>query len=154
MSEKICRDIFILTYDRLRKYQGVWHLEQHPLFPGQIFLEGEEEKGLQEELEKVRGRIGCGKHLVEVRQEEEDFLRKLCGKEHHLEMSRGIIFHGNTRVTEGPLKGMEKRICRIDRHKRLARGEIAKKAGPSEQNEGGMAGCCYISAGLEITEKS
>ena len=40
-------------------------------------------------------------------------------------MSRGIIREGNAQVTDGPLKGMENRIRRIDRHKRLAKIEIA-----------------------------
>lgn len=153
LSEKIIRDIFILTYDRLRKYQGVWHLEQQLLFPGYIFLECEEEKGLLEELKKVHEDMGCGKRLIRVSREEERFLRKLFGKEHHLEMSRGIISEGSTKITEGPLKGMENRICRIDRHKRLARVEIGRRTERYEQAGRSGADYCYISVGLEITEK-
>ena len=46
-------------------------------------------------------------------------------------------------VTEGPLEGMEERICQINRHKRLARIRASKS------REAG-----YILAGLEIMEKS
>ena len=74
--------------------------------------------------------------------EEEQVLKILCGREHHLQMSRGIIDKGIPHITEGPLKGMESRICKIDRHKRLARITITKR-----QDYG------WLPAGLEITEK-
>ena len=59
--------------------------------------------------------------LVRVEPEEEKVLRMLCGAGHHSQMSRGYIRDGKTVVTEGPLKGKENLIRRIDRHKRIAR---------------------------------
>ncbi len=56
---------------------------------------------------------------------------------------RGVIYGGITQVTEGPLKAAERRICKIDRHKRLAKVEVP---------EGKIFR--YLSAGLEIEEKS
>ncbi len=53
-----------------------------------------------------------------------------------------MIFEGVTKVTEGPLKGLEAQICKIDRHKRLARLET-----PQGEN------VRYVLAGLEIMEK-
>ena len=112
------------------------------MFPGYVFLESEDEEILSEELE------GCGltfrerQSLFRIGNKEEEFLKRLCGAAHHLEMSRGVLHQGSARITEGPLKGMEKRISRIDRHKRLARVEMTIK--PDNH---------YIQAGLEITEK-
>lgn len=39
--------------------------------------------------------------------------KHLYGGGHHLKMSRGILFKGAARITEGPLKGMENRLCKI-----------------------------------------
>lgn len=126
----------------MRKYEGIWHLERQLLFPGNIFLESNDEEIPSEEIEKWIGIVWQKFSLIRLGKREEDFLKKLCKDEHHLEMSKGVICKGNTQITEGPLKGLENRIDRIDRHKRLARVDIA-----------GNPGCCYITAGLEITEK-
>ena len=73
----------------------------------------------------------------------EEFLRSLCGKEHHLGMSRGYIKDGETHVINGPLVGMERRIRKIDRHKRIAR--VMLPAGEPGR---------LMAAGLEITSRS
>ncbi len=153
LSPKACRDIFVLTYDRMRQYEGTWHLERHLLFPEYVILESGNEEVLLEELEKRCDFARREQYLVRVGAEEEKILRNLCGKEHHLEMSRGIIREGNAQVTDGPLKGMEHRIRRIDRHKRLAKIEIAGIADDLRHYRK-EAWCRYIPAGLEITEKS
>lgn len=129
----------------MRRYGGAWHLERHLLFPEHVILESRNEEFLLGELGKYCGPVEGERYLVRFGAEEEKVLRDLCGKERHLEMSRGVIREGGTQVTDGPLKGMEDRIRRIDRHKRLAKIQIA----------GIEAACCrYIPAGLEITEKS
>ena len=140
---KVFRDVFVLTYDRMRKYKGAWHLERHPLFPGHIILESGEDGILSADSEKCGMTSVLWNHMVRIGSKEEGVLRGLCGEAHHLEMSRGVIRKGNTRITEGPLKGKEGQICGIDRHKRLARIEI-----------GIRPDCRFILAGLEITEKT
>lgn len=142
LSKRAVGDIFVLTFDRMRRYEGVWHQEQQLLLPGYVLIESEDERILSEEIEKCSNISVQNKYLIRVKQEEEIFLKKICGVKHHLEMSRGIIRKGSTLITEGPLRGMEKRISRIDRHKRIARIEIGIKLD-----------CRYILAGLEITEK-
>lgn len=144
MPPKAYTDIFVLTYDRMRRYEGAWHLERRLLFPEYVFLESGNEELLFEEFGKCGGIAADGRHLNRIEREEEKFLRSLCGKGHHLGMSRGVIREGSTHVTEGPLKGMESQICRIDRHKRLAKIKIRGLA-----DELGR----YIMAGLEIKEK-
>ncbi len=142
MPKKTANDIFVLTFDRMRRYEGAWHLERQLMFPGYVFLESEDKKFLLEELERCGAIFGRKTQLFQVSWEEEEFLKRLCGVSHHLEMSRGIMKKGNARITDGPLKGMEERISRIDRHKRLARVEMMSK--PDSR---------CITAGLEITEK-
>lgn len=127
----------------MRRYQGVWHLERKLIFPTNVLLESENEEALIKELEQCKNLAGQTHPIQKMDLEEETFLRFLCGKERHIEMSRGVVCKGVTQVVEGPLKGMEKRICKIDRHKRLAR--LRTK---NSQN------LRYISVGLEIVGKN
>ena len=123
LSKKALDRCFVLTYDRMRRYEGAWHIESMPLFPGYVFLETNAPKLLMEELKQYAQMIhvlGDGVTAIPVRVEEETFLRSLVGKDHHLGMSRGYIADGRTYVTEGPLRGKENFIRKIDRHKRLA----------------------------------
>lgn len=94
------------------------------MFPGYVFLESENPKQLIREIGEssyLRGIFAQGSSLFVLEPEEELFLRKLCGREHHFGMSRGYIRDGRTFVTEGPLRGREQLIRKIDRHKRMAR---------------------------------
>ncbi len=131
-----------MTYDRMCRYKGAWHLEQKQLFPASVFLESEDVQTLTRELAVCLAPAKQRNCLIPLNQEEEVFLKSLCGDERHLRISRGIILKGITKITEGPLMGLEDRICKIDRHKRLA-----KVATTVRQNNH------YIPAGLEITEK-
>ncbi len=142
LSPKAVQNVFIFTYDRLRRYEGAWHLERKLLFPAHVFLESENEDILLQELAKCSAAARQENPLVRMNEEEEQFLRILCGKEHHLHISRGIICKGAAHITEGPLKGMESRICKIDRHKRLARIAITTRQDYRS-----------IPAGLEIADK-
>ena len=122
----------------MRRYEGTWHTEKRLLFPSYVFLESENRTVLLEELKE-----GGMEALLCIEQAEEKFLKDLYGDSRHLMMSKGIVKGGFPKVTAGPLKGMEHKICRIDRHKRLAR-----LATPGRMASGS------ILAGLEIIEKS
>ncbi len=124
LTKEALQDAFVFTYDRMRRYNGAWHLERQPLFPHYLFLESRSEEKLMEELKlysKVFDVLGSGGSLIRVEPEEEKLLRTLCGRGHHSQMSRGYIRNGQTVVTEGPLQGRENLIRKIDRHKRIAR---------------------------------
>ena len=105
---KACR-AFIITYEKMKRYEGSWHLICEPLLSGYFFLKTEESKVLEEAQDSIP--IDSG---------EERFLKELGGRDHHVPMSRGYIREGKTCVTEGPLCGHESQIQKIDRHKRLA----------------------------------
>ena len=57
-------------------------------------------------------------------EEEVRFLTQFGKEEHIVEMSRGIVENDRVIVMEGPLKGNEGLIRKIDRHKRKAWLEI------------------------------
>lgn len=143
ISRKVFKKSFILTYDRMRRYEGVWHIERKILFPACVFLESEDRKFLSEEVKKCFG--SCENRLFTLDCETESLLKKICGESGNLSMSKGIIHKGVPQIVEGPLKGMEDRICKIDRHKRLATVAAVNLTESQSQR--------WITAGLEIIEK-
>ena len=52
MDGKALQDAFVFTCDRMRRYEGDWHLEQRLLFPGLLFLESQDKDRLCQELER------------------------------------------------------------------------------------------------------
>ncbi len=146
ISHEILKDVFTFSYERLKRYEGDWHLEETLMFPEYIFLESDNPQLLYEEIKTTQSLFeyfdGNGV-LMQVNSEEEKLLKSLYGSTHLLPISRGYIRDGVTYVTEGPLRGKEKMICRIDRHKRIARLNTAFLKQPHQ-----------LIAGLEIVSKS
>ncbi|MCH1982940.1 hypothetical protein MCG98_10225 [Ruminococcus sp. OA3] len=121
------QDIFTFTFDRMKRYQGQWHIENALMFPNYIFLESKDEDINSDELKQCWDFVKAEdvpNTLFKVLPEEERFLRSLCDSSHHLKLSRGYICDGITHIDEGPLRGLECYIRKIDRHKRMARLEV------------------------------
>lgn len=144
----ILQDVFVFTCDRMKRYQGSWHIEHTVMFPGYIFLETGDIRELSVWLEPYREFVCVledGGLLRRVDPGEEALLHQLGGKKHHLGISQGYIQDGVTHVTKGPLVGMERRIQKIDRHKRIA--WIEYPAGMKKIRKS-------FTAGLEIISKT
>lgn len=123
-DKNVIEDVFTVSYDRMKRYQGAWHLECRPLLPETIFLSGEDQDAvsnwLQEALPSIEKCISSY-DLNCFSEGARGFLEELSGRNHHICFSRGYIRNGKTYITEGPLKGKEMFIRKIDRHKRLAK---------------------------------
>ncbi|MCD7867641.1 MAG: hypothetical protein LUG62_05515 [Clostridiales bacterium] len=132
---------FQFTVERMRHYHGAWHSLTVILFPDYLFLDCGKDRA--EELKEKQ------LPLFPMPEEVSKLLWELCGKQHHIPMSRGVIRDGVTKVTEGPLMGHEERIVRIDRHKRLAWLKVSESAPRDFRKES----TSLLIAGLEITEK-
>ena len=138
----------MLTYERMRKYEGAWHLERWNLFPECVIFErkGEEElrqilQGLEKELFLNGDRIET--RVIAIEKAEEEMLKEMSGAGRNLSMSKGMIRKGKLQVLEGPLQGREKLIRKVDRHKRIAFLTVE-----------GVGDEMCLQAGLEITEKT
>ncbi len=151
-TKNAMENVFLLTCDQMRRYEGAWHMEQRPLFAGHVFLESENTEQL---LAEQKGFGTPGTRLFSILPQEERFLRLLCGEDHHLGFSRGYIREGRTYVVEGPLRGMEAWIRKIDRHKRLARVKVPEMEilGVKETARECRELHKEICAGLEIVSK-
>ena len=53
MSKEALKEAFVFTYDRMRRFQGEWHLERQLMFPAHVFLDSDDEAALTEELRTV-----------------------------------------------------------------------------------------------------
>ena len=134
-----------MTYERQRRYEGAWHTEIRPLFPGYQLLSADSEEKLEDELRKTAAAFGIARKdmtVYPIPEENKRFLTELCGNGQHLPMSEGYIKDGRTYVTSGPLRGKEAWICKIDRHKRLAKLELPEEGTGRE-----------VCMGLEIVRK-
>lgn len=171
LPSKIFQKGFVLTCDRMRRYEGDWHSERKILFPEYVFLESEDGRSLAEEVRKCL--YLKESELFSMDREEEKLLKRLCGENGNLNMSKGVIRQGTPLITGGPLKGMERQIRKINRHKRLAKVETNENfAGLSMCSDnvwnvkkcladvGSSSGALirtwriqYLTAGLEIMEK-
>ena len=83
LSREALKDVFYLTYDKMRRYQGAWHTERQQMFPHYIFLESDNEERLRKELEEYREFVTILEDreiLIPVQKEEEQLLRGCAGK--------------------------------------------------------------------------
>lgn len=128
------QDVICFQYQRMLRYGGDWHLEKRRLLPGYIFLSGTKAMKMKRELKEDPGisLIPC----------KLSYLKSLCSEDNLIEISKGIIRGGVPVVLDGPLKGREYLIRKIDRHKRIAELEVPF-AGKDTR----------ITVGLEICEK-
>ena len=112
----------------VHRIQGKRVIVKKPLFPSYVFVETElNPNGFQQALLQYRSQIrGILKELryeddvSALSTEERAYLEGLMDEEHNVRISKGEILDGEVIITEGPLKGYESNIIRIDRHKRRA----------------------------------
>lgn len=132
--------VFIFTYDRMKRYQGAWHVEQDVCFPKAIIVETENEVNVFQKM--AHAYMECSAAVIPPAVK--DILEKISDDNQHIRMSGGVIADGKMQITDGPLVGMEKYVKKIDRHKRLAWLEF--------EIDDGMH--LKMQVGLEITSKS
>lgn len=138
-------DCFVLRRQALRRRGGAWRLCDEVMFPGYIFLVTDDPAGLAEGLGLLTSfayllnRDGAPSTLDE---REVAFVRDFGGPQHTVALSRGSIEGGRLTVEEGPLKGREHLVAKVDRHKRMA------------WLHGGMLGAGSVRVGLEVVSKT
>lgn len=145
VDDDILWEAFIPRYERMKRYQREWHKEQLPMFPGYIFLVTERVEELFYRLKKVPELtkiLGDGREFIPIKDEEKALLQQMGNEEHVTEMSVGYIAGERVVILSGPMMGMEGKIKKIDRHKRMAVLEV------------GMFGRWVdVKVGVEIVEK-
>ena len=138
-------DCFVLRRQALRRRGGAWHLCDEVMFPGYIFLVTDDPAGLAEGLGLLTSfahLLNCDGAPATLDEREVAFVRDFGGPHHTVALSRGSIVGGLLTVEEGPLKGREHLVTKVDRHKRMA------------WLHGGMLGAGSVRVGLEVVSKT
>lgn len=138
-------EIFVPLFERRKCVKGEWTKVTTPLFPGYLFFETDDVKDMHLRIRKLNvftKVLKTGDVYTPISPEEEEFLRNLTGEDHVARQSIGVIEGDKVIVMEGPLYGLEGKIVKINRHKRIAtiRSDF-------------MGGARDIKVGLEIVEK-
>lgn len=125
LSKEALEEAFIFRCQRLWRLDGVWKPVIKEMFPGYVFLQSSNPKALSKELESYRKFLRVleeNGYLISVYEEEEEYLRKLCGDNHFMGLSYGFKDQeeGDLHMIRGPLCGQEERIVKINWHKRFA----------------------------------
>lgn len=124
VDEGVLQEAFVPRREVMRRNDGVTTRVIEVLFPGYLFVVTETPRELCAQLKGVpaftRMLGGSDKRFIPLNQSEIDCLEEFCGVNRVVEMSRGVIEGDKVRVSEGPLKGHEGIIKKIDRHKQCA----------------------------------
>jgi len=145
MPEHCVEACWIPKYETIRKYKGAWHREEKLVFPGYLFIQTEQVDQLQHELRRFPEMTTLLHHdgkIISLTKEEENILYALYGKGECIGMSYGVQVGDRIEVKEGPLKGHESLIRKVDRHKRRVYIEIELWGSVKE-----------VELGMEIVEK-
>lgn len=141
---------FIPKEEILFKKSGIIKKEMRILFPGYVFVESELQE--QEFLRLVSSFIYSINEFVcilkysdteiAMKESERKMLLSLCNNDHCIELSYGVFEGDRVHILDGPLKGQESIIKKINRHKRQAWIEIEI-----------MGDVRFVNVALEVIEK-
>jgi len=119
---------FIPLYERIFKFPEKTIKKLKPLFPGYVFIESEVSDC--EFIKTINPIVYASCDIANVlkysntqfaiRKSEKQMLMSLCNEDYNIESSRGIIEGDQIHIIDGPLKGMESIVKKIDRHKKQA----------------------------------
>ena len=124
INTELYTDIFIIRFDRAKRYYGAWHKEKKIMFPGYMFIDTDNPCEIYgqlknvPELTKILGREG--EDFIPIEAGKEAMFKAMVNEDYEIPISVGVIEGDKVIVKDGPLVGMEGFIKKIDRHKRLA----------------------------------
>lgn len=118
-------ECFSTKREVLRREGGTWQKCEENLLPGYLFVSCDDPSRVADCLKRIPAftrMLGNDDVFIPLSDDEVRWLSRLTTSEERIiRMSRGVIEEGGkVVVTEGPLRGYEANIKRIDRHKRVA----------------------------------
>ncbi|SHJ86046.1 transcriptional antiterminator NusG [Clostridium cavendishii DSM 21758] len=119
---------FIPSKQKLFKTSGFVKREINPLFPGYVFIESEITE--IEFIKNINKFIYASSDIIRIlkysdteiamRENEKNILLRLCNDDYCIGISKGIKCKDEIHIIDGPLKGCESIVKKINRHKRQA----------------------------------
>jgi transcription termination/antitermination protein NusG len=142
---------FIPLHEILLKFSGKIKREFKVLFPGYLFVESslaeidfiEFIKPFLKNLQDFISFVRYSNFEIALKESEKQMLLRLCNDKNQILSSVGIIEGENIIILNGPLKGIESKVKKINRHKRQAWLELEF-----------MGSSRLVCVGLDIIRKS
>ena len=134
-------EAFVPKTKLLYRKEGLSKLVTKPLFPGYIFVESElDYADFNYAIGNIRNQTLSFLKLLKVDNigtsvlypEEKAYIKQLLNNELIMEHSTGLIEGDKVIIIDGPLKGLESSIVKIDRHKRRAIIEVMIRSVPTQ----------------------
>ena len=123
VPKELYRNIWIPMKEELRKYHGEEILKQVKLFPGYVFIDTDEPEMIHRALYREEDFIKflqTDMGYSPLSREEEEIIRHFTGESGIAGVSLGVVSGGVLTIFDGPLKGLEEKVVKIDRHKKKA----------------------------------
>lgn len=102
---------------------GAWVTRTDVLFPGYVLVSAERAADVADAVSLIvdfAQSVGMGKEPIALDAPRARLIEFLCADGSVVGISRGRIVRGTLVVDEGPLRGLERIVAKIDRHKRVA----------------------------------
>lgn len=124
LNREVAEACFAPKRERYLRLQGNWRMVEDVMFRGYFFVASRDARALARAL----GNLSFPLSLVGARGQSypplspgaQSWLDATLDAQHVLRASEGVIEDSSLKVLEGPLRGRESYISRIDRHKRMA----------------------------------
>ncbi len=121
IPKSVLRKSFIPYNEAKYKFHGEWVTLKRRIFLGYVFLDTDHIEEVIQYLNRMADMtkvLGVGDEIVPLTDEEVDFLLQLGGEEQIVRLSEIMLDGSAVTVLNGPLKGKEGLIKKIDKHKR------------------------------------
>lgn len=129
VSPDYLEECFVPKRERLKKFHGRWNKVEEVLFQGYAFVISEKPGELYEKLKqvpkltKVLGRETD--YFLTLGEKEKMLIENIGDREHKTALSGVVVEEGKRiRVIDGPLKGYEGNIVKVNLHKREVTVEV------------------------------
>lgn len=121
-------EIFLPVTERIWKIDGKWQRVLVPMFKGYLFISSDDPTGLYERTHASLGKtifrfvklLKDDEYIIPLSASDECLVKELSDEDHVIKASIGYLKGDTLIVTDGPLKGHEGQVVKIDRHKRIA----------------------------------
>jgi transcriptional antiterminator NusG len=128
VPRELYSEAFLPRYERRVKREGEWSTTSALLVPGYLYVTTEDIDALNECLRSVPTLsrvLGNESQFVPLNRDEIAWLNRLTDPQTHtVSVSTGVIEGDQIVITDGPLKGYEAQIQKVDRHKRVAEVQL------------------------------
>ena len=133
VSPELLDDAFVMSREHWFSHEGSWSLDTVPMYRGYVFLASRDASGLSKALSSLTLPVelvgAFGHSYLPLADEARDWFEQTMDEKHVLRNSVASIVDGRLLVSEGPLKGQEARVSRVDRHRRRCLVTVSDRDG-------------------------